>query len=679
MMEEDQIHPYLYKVPTELGEFKSLFLYLGASLNATVDQFTMVLNNIFKETQSCRLHPNELRAAFKAVAGLFHTLEKHPKDPINSEMLYLPSMSGILVQAKELVFNDDPSYTDRIKDFDRPFIMDLSECGLSALDYDDLIKLLPQRLQPAMLTVIVHEILENSSRETISSYGIAERLKHQLNSKALSLGISRLVRHEHHRSGHKIQQDTLESIQQRLQMIRVFGVEKVVTYLEYNKRRIPASEIESECFVDKEEGPITGEQLWNVYVDNSATMSEELLVCVAEVVNRIIGGLLRNSVHYLQPILSCPPHAVSKVLDRLKIRPDHSVDVKQPTLPTPGTFIPIEDHHLLKEDFEEYEVGEYVGFELEDNADSLEPLFIYAIIMEKIIEETPEGEEAIFFSQQYKINVGDAHASAIAQVTDLYKFHRVEGFVSRNTSFMDDSFENTSPADHFPGKPFTAQEPRSFSYDSRRMSKEENKYEPNKTPDRNGHDGRRGSDTKGSRANTSQQHENMNGYSESSARFRYQNGSSYRNTQQNYDQSNQDYGNQNQSYSNQRQSQGSSYQEKANTSGGNTGFFENAGFSRFYPGRQSQERSKSEGRSRKESEGQDMPDAGFGKNYQGPELESNIPDPSEDKEEKIIMNEIRQEHLCIHSILSFCLLSFNFSHKYNVPLIMVCSAWCIME
>ena len=42
---------------------------------------------------------------------------------------------------------------------------------------------------------------------------------------------------------------------------------------------------------------------WNVYIDSNTTLNEEQLVSVAEVVNRIVGGLLRNSVHYLQPIL----------------------------------------------------------------------------------------------------------------------------------------------------------------------------------------------------------------------------------------------------------------------------------------------------------------------------------------------------------------------------------------
>ena len=58
--------------------------------------------------------------------------------------------------------------------------------------------------QPAMLTDLVTEVLEDSSRETLVAHGIAEKLRHQLNSKAFSLGIVRLIRHEHHRSGHKV-------------------------------------------------------------------------------------------------------------------------------------------------------------------------------------------------------------------------------------------------------------------------------------------------------------------------------------------------------------------------------------------------------------------------------------------------------------------------------------------
>ena len=112
--------------------------------------------------------------------------------------------------------------------------------------------------------------------------------------------------------------------------------------------------------------------------------------------NKISGGLLRQSVHYVQPILACPPHAISKVLDRLKIRPDKH-QFKQAggqlgavkgdedegeagaVLPPSGSFVPIEDHHLLRDDLElEFEVGEYVAYELDDQLCGL--LFILLLV-----------------------------------------------------------------------------------------------------------------------------------------------------------------------------------------------------------------------------------------------------------------------------------------------------------
>ena len=435
LYEEDQIIPYLYKAPTELGEFKDLFLHLGASLVATVDQYAMVLDFVYRETSGGKLHPNEMRLAFKAVNGLFTSLQKHGGEEIHTEVLYLPSTNSRLVESTELVFNNDQSYAERIKNFEKPFLVDLAECKLNNINHEELIKLLPKRLRPAMLTSLVTEILEEESRQTLVSYGVADRLRHQLNSRAFSNGIVRIIRHEHRRSGHKVKQGVLENIQDQLRNVHVYAIEQLLTYLVFGGDRLDGSETESECFVDNtdedEKGPI-----WNIFINNSVTLNEEMLVSVAEVVNRIVGGLLRTSVHYLQPILSCAPHSISKVLDRLKIRPDHSVDVYETTLPTPGSFIPIEDHHLLKDDFEDFSPGEYVGYELDDD-DAGGPTIVYAVIIEKLTIAVGTDTPTPRFTQMYKINVGEDRKPGIACNTDLYKFHRIEGFVSRNTSAAD--------------------------------------------------------------------------------------------------------------------------------------------------------------------------------------------------------------------------------------------------
>ena len=468
LYEEDQIMPYLYKAPTELGEFKDLFLQLGVTLNATVDQYVWILESMYMETNGEKLHPNELRVAFKAVYELFTILQKHPKEVVKSQMLFLPSTTGHLISSTDLVFNNDPTYTDRIKHFTQPFLVDLAECYLSVANFEDLIKLLPPKLQPSMLTDLVQEVLEEESRKTIVSYGIAEKLRHQLNSRAFSIGVVRLIRHEHHRLGQRVQQRVLDTIQDQLKTIRVYGGEKVMTYLTYEGVRIPGSETQTQCFVDKTYDYIQRQNIWSIYIDNSVSMNEELLVSVAEVVNRIVGGMLKNSVHYLQPILSFPPHSISSVLDRLKIRQDHSVDFKQPTLPNPGTFIPLEDHHLLKEDFEEFEPGEYVALELEDDVSGGQT-FIYAII---IGQYEDHAYDSGLFLTRYKINVGDERKPSLAIVTDLYKFHRVEGFVSRNTSTAEKS----------PGTPLTPKTPISPQRGSTSFTEQEQEVHEEEHP-----------------------------------------------------------------------------------------------------------------------------------------------------------------------------------------------------
>ena len=63
------------------------------------------------------------------------------------------------------------------------------------------------------------------------------------------------------------------------------------------------------------------------------------------------------------------------------------ITAKGPTLQPPGSFIPLDLHHLLKQDFVEFEVDEYVGYELDDPEmynQSGDATYIYATIIEKL-------------------------------------------------------------------------------------------------------------------------------------------------------------------------------------------------------------------------------------------------------------------------------------------------------
>jgi len=269
----------LYKqAPTELGEYKRLFLHLGATLHATADQYATVLDCINNQTAGEKLHPNEMRLAFKAVHGLFTTLQKqrHNDAMAHVHTLYLPTKIGHLFKSTDIVFNDDPSYADRIKHISKPFLVDLSECKIISVNYEDVVKLLPNRLRPAMLTFVVQEVLEDKSRDSLVLHTVADKLKYQLNSKGFFQGLVRLIKHEHRRSGHRVRQTAVDGIEQHLKKIHVYGVDKLVTYLRYDNQRIQGSESECQCFVDKKFDDDSGVESWSVCINKTTCLSEEL-------------------------------------------------------------------------------------------------------------------------------------------------------------------------------------------------------------------------------------------------------------------------------------------------------------------------------------------------------------------------------------------------------------------
>ncbi|KAJ7380176.1 hypothetical protein OS493_010887 [Desmophyllum pertusum] len=88
-------------------------------------------------------------------------------------------------------------------------------------------------------------------------------------------------------------------------------------------------------------------------------------------------------------MLSCPLCDIWPLLDRKDIRQDDSYTVhpKMDIYPEPGTFIPIEEHHLLNDAFLEFEPGNMLANQLDDPSLQLSEgaaTYIYAVIIEEV-------------------------------------------------------------------------------------------------------------------------------------------------------------------------------------------------------------------------------------------------------------------------------------------------------
>ena len=143
---------------------------------------------------------------------------------------------------------------------------------------------------------------------------------------------------------------------------------------------------------------------------------------ISDIIGEMYGEFLQNKANLIGEMLRCPPSGIWPLLDRMKVRKDDSYTTADLDIyPEPGTWIPTEDHHLLKDAFEELEPGEYVGYQLHDPILVLRkgiPKYIYAIVVQEVT-----SEDTVILKKAYQINIEHEKEPVEVSVTKLYKFH----------------------------------------------------------------------------------------------------------------------------------------------------------------------------------------------------------------------------------------------------------------
>ncbi|XP_020614744.1 sacsin-like [Orbicella faveolata] len=458
-----EIKPFLYGMPGELSEFKTLFKYLGCSPSVTPSHYAMVLDMLHGQCKANELEPNEVDSALRAVKGLLETMQDNPDAKQDISTLYLPAtypfssdfivndtiFPVVLMKASELIFNDAPHYFDRVHDFNLPFVVDLKRANVVCkgnANYKDLIVLLPTAVQPKMMScVIIEKFAESEGCSERFDVGAASSLRKQLHSEEFYRGIVRLIRHANQDCG--LDEAVVATVRNNLQSIELLGMNKIVTHLVHNGEVIRGSEIEVPYFLEKVLQ--SGQEIWKVYVniveDAEETISA-IILTLTEVIDEACKGLLRNTTHYISAMLLSQPGKIFSLLDRRNIRQDNSYDTdKGDVFPPPGSFIPIAMHNLLNPAFQAFTPGEYVGYELGDPSLELQEgdaTYIYAVI----IEEMP-SDHASLLSKFYKINIGEGKEPQIVEATMLYKFHRAQEITSTQVALSDQQRSSHSTTD----------------------------------------------------------------------------------------------------------------------------------------------------------------------------------------------------------------------------------------
>ena len=447
LYEHLEIRPFLYGIPKEFGKFHPLFESLGCSKGVTISHYAMVLEMLQKNCQKSKLHPNEVIMCVKATKGFFERLEENAKEVESLSALYLPGMyltgsssEGIqtitpvfLHKSSDLIFNDAPaSWRGRLCKFNQLFLLDLLlmrvTCSSNLINYKELTMKLPTVLQPKMLSQVVEEKLSAPQTVGLVMNQAVTQLKHQLCSSQFCSGVIRLIRDENSRQKRVIDNSVIESIARALRRIELCVVKSLKTTLFSNEVPISDSEEEVKSFLDKVK--VSDEEIWRVYVNVTSAMDEitSAIPLVSSVIVEICLGLLGSMAVLIPAMLQCSPGEIWPLLDSMGVRQDDSYrPAEDEIFPPPGSFIPIEDHHLLNDAFEEFEPGEYVGYELEDPSLQRQEgnaTYIYAVIINVMADEDFSP-----FSKRYKINIGDDQ-EIVVDAADLYKFHRLNAATS---------------------------------------------------------------------------------------------------------------------------------------------------------------------------------------------------------------------------------------------------------
>ena len=452
LYEDLEIKPFLYRVPPEFGKFQSLFKLLGCSKTVTSAHYAMVLELLQKKCQEAKLHPNEVRMSSKAVRGLFNSVQDDDESVKTLPKLYLPAVSPesgspnkpleanpvTLRPSEELIFDDAPTYGSRIHGIDQLFVPDLSlmEVTLKSAmtSFKDLMMKLPASVQPRMLSSVVKEKLSSPDSLEVVSIEAVNALKRQLTSVQFGHGFARIIRHVNYQKK-GFDEGVIAGVERGLRSIELLSVKGLKTSLYHNDILIPESEQSVVYFKERLELP--GKETWRVYISALTGIDETIWAVVTNIIVEMYGEFLGTNSYVITSMLRCPPTSIWSLLDKMGIRKDDSYGAAQMKIyPEPGTYIPVEDQHLLNDAFEEFEPGEYVGYQLHDPSLQQEEgtaIYIYAIVIEEV-----SNTDAGMLLKSYKIDIGHDKEPVVVSAARLHKFHRLEEIFDEQEGLHED-------------------------------------------------------------------------------------------------------------------------------------------------------------------------------------------------------------------------------------------------
>ncbi|XP_045909612.1 sacsin [Micropterus dolomieu] len=413
--------PYLYTISPQDVIFAEFLKKIGVKDKPTAVQYCNVLTAVYADSyDKPQLNPNQQKTVKRAVQQFFQLIKgKEGKQSLLDDVqtLHLPAVDGKLYPSCELYYNDTVFETSRLEEaLKNKFLLleKLSECHLGSDIYEHhrLLQLLPQKLQPKMLSQITEEKLVEVHMQLCefeSDCEFSGWFDKHLSSAAFTHGLICLIREQSH--GEITQNDAADMCKKTFGSIEIVCCKSLKTKLWLDNQPLHKTATETDVFVKREQ------QGCIFYLKHNDDMAHKVINEVNMTLTKEINALLGHriaSIHLpvLGQLLTCDSlQDVQKALAKNGIHDSAETESLLLNPPPPGTDIPEEWHDSLDMNIlNNFEEGEYVGYSINNK-------YIYAVI----VEELPgySGQ----YSRRYKIEIGEEEPIEVSCV-DLYQFKR---------------------------------------------------------------------------------------------------------------------------------------------------------------------------------------------------------------------------------------------------------------
>ena len=374
--------PYINQVEVIFGKYFELFKEIGCRQCPNIEQFFDVIREIKENTDDRNLGPNELKVVIEAVSNVSQLIMTDPWKNDKNAKIYLPCIKTFhpessepvyLQHSSKVIFIDDYHLQKRLRDFKGNFML---STYIGVQDSGNVNKKIVERLPkinaPKLLSELVQEVLKDPVSEIEAPPNhYSKALRRTLASKYFYAGLERLLKHEYKTMRKDLPK--LQPVFTVLESAKIFVLQKLQTSLFFSGQIISASEIERDVYTR------VNSNSFEIYM----RVSEQREASI-----KIVQGILslfeiysvkfseNKNVLVLPKMLEVQPIEIAEVLDTFGIARDTS-EATPSYFPSPGDLVPQSLYPYLSNNFERFNIGDFVAVskEFED-----EECYVYGIV-----------------------------------------------------------------------------------------------------------------------------------------------------------------------------------------------------------------------------------------------------------------------------------------------------------